>query len=254
MKSLAEHVAVIILAAGMGTRMKSEKAKVLHEINGSPMILHVVETAKQVVGNNIIVVVGYQADSVQTALKSHAEVKYALQEKQLGTGHAVKCALPCISDGTQHVIVLCGDVPLLMPETISAFFEEHAARQRSASVLAVKLENPFGYGRIIYNSLGQFNAIVEEADATEEQKKIKTINTGIYCFEKKFLIDSMQDIKTDNRQGEMYLTDLIKIGYRKSKNMGAVIARNPEEFIGVNSQEDLRTAQRIIERRRVKIT
>jgi len=247
-------IAVIILAAGLGTRMKSQMAKVLHEINHRPMVRYVLDTAKQIVGNNIILVIGYQADLVKAAVAPHADVMYAYQEHQLGTGHAVLCALSSIPDQVKDVIVLCGDVPLLTYETLSALVRDHNEKKRDVSVLAVELENPFGYGRIVFDGSGQFAAIVEEADASDLQKKIHVVNAGIYCFFREFLVHSIGNVNTENKQGEMYLTDLIEMGYNEQKNVGVMIASDVEEFIGVNSGEDLRTVEKIMKRRKGKIS
>jgi len=246
--------AVIILAAGLGTRMKSKTAKVLHEINHKPMVLYVIDTAKQIVGNTVILVIGYQADLVKTAVSSHADVMYAYQEHQLGTGHAVLTALPCVPDEIKDVIVLCGDVPLLSCETLSTLIRDHKEKKRDVSVLVVEREDPFGYGRIIFDEKGRFSAIVEEADTSELQKKINIVNTGIYCFSREFLIHALANINTENKQGEMYLTDLIEMGYSRQKKVGVMIASDPEEFIGVNSVEDLLAVVKIMNRRKGKIS
>lgn len=249
-----QNRAVIILAAGLGTRMKSKKAKVLHEIKEKPMILYVVDTAEKIVRNNVIVVVGYQADIVKSVITPHANVTYAYQEKQMGTGHAVLCALPYLNDQIKDVIVLCGDVPLLSQETISQLIQNHEHHQRDISVLAVKLENPFGYGRIIFDENGNFSAIIEESDADDLQKEVNIVNTGIYCISASFLRDSIGRLKSVNKQGEMYLTDLIQIGYIEHKKIGVMTATDPEEFIGVNSREDLMSAEQILNRRKGKIS
>ena len=140
---MRKNVAVIILAAGMGTRMKSDKAKVLHEIQGRAMILYVVETARKIAGNNVIVVIGHQAEEVRAIVSDTAELLFAYQEQQLGTGHAVLCALPKIPKHCDHVIILCGDVPLIQPETIAALVKDHLEARRDVSLLAVEMDNPF---------------------------------------------------------------------------------------------------------------
>lgn len=244
-----ERQAVVILAAGMGKRMKSGKAKVLHEILGKPMIIYVVETANRIAGNNVVLVIGNQADKVREVVSESAEVIFALQKDQLGTGHAVSCALPYLPDHTQEVVVLCGDVPLLTFETVMRLIKDHVKAKRDISLLAVEIDNPKGYGRVLFDKNRNVSGIVEEADASAEQKRIKTINTGIYCIKKEFLFDSLQKVKSDNIQGEFYLTDIVKIGYREGKVVGVIIGGDGEETIGVNNRHDLMTVENIMRNR-----
>ena len=244
-----EKQAVVILAAGLGKRMKSGKAKVLHEILGKPMIMYVVETANRIAGNNVVLVIGNQADKVREMVSESAEVIFALQKDQLGTGHAVSCALPYLPDHTQEVVVLCGDVPLLTFETVMRLIKDHVKAKRDISLLAVEIDNPKGYGRVLFDKNRNVSGIVEEADASAEQKRIKTINTGIYCIKKEFLFDSLQKVKSDNVQGEFYLTDIVKIGYREGKVVGVIIGGDGEETIGVNNRHDLMTVENIMRNR-----
>lgn len=244
-----EKQAIVILAAGLGKRMKSGKAKVLHEILGKPMIMYVVETANRIAGNNVVLVIGNQADKVREMVSESAEVIFALQKDQLGTGHAVSCALPYLPDNTQEVVVLCGDVPLLTFETVMRLIKDHVKAKRDISLLAVEIDNPKGYGRVLFDKNRNVSGIVEEADASAEQKKIKTINTGIYCIKKEFLFDSLQKVKSDNVQGEFYLTDIVKIGYREGKVVGVIIGGDCEETIGVNNRHDLMTVENIMRNR-----
>jgi len=176
--------AVIILAAGRGMRMKSKKAKVLHEIMGKPMVLYVIETAKKITDNNVILVIGDQAEKVRSIISESTKVIFAIQEEQLGTGHAVLWALPYVPDNAEEVIILCGDVPLITYETLMRFYEDHVKAERDISILAVELDNPKGYGRILIDERRRLLGIVEESDASTAQKKIKNINTGIYCVKK----------------------------------------------------------------------
>lgn len=247
-------VAVIILAAGLGTRMKSNKAKVLHEILGRPMIMYVLETSQKVAGNNVIVVIGHQAEKVRKTLSENYELIFALQEKQLGTGHAVLCALPYIPEDIEEVVILCGDVPLLTSDTVMRLLDDHVKAKRDISLLAVEIDNPKGYGRILLDEMGRLSGIVEEADATEEQKRIKTINTGIYCVKKEFLLDSLRKINSDNAQCELYLTDIIEIGYKEKKDVGVLIGNDFEEIIGINKRQDIKTAENIMSKRLGKIS
>lgn len=236
-------VAIVILAAGFGKRMKSDKAKVLHEVLGKPMIHYVVETAEKIVGDNIVMVVGHQAEAVKQAVSQYYQVFFAMQDKQLGTGHAVLCAMPVISENIEHVIVLCGDVPLIRHETLWQFWEKYKSEKRDVSVLAGKTENPTGYGRVIMTQSGDVTGIVEEKDATDEQRKIKLINTGIYCVNKSFLNSALKQLTPDNSQGEFYLTDIIAIAHQEGKSVGTMIGQDIDEFIGVNTLEHLEAAE-----------
>jgi UDP-N-acetylglucosamine diphosphorylase/glucosamine-1-phosphate N-acetyltransferase len=236
MNDVNRDAAVIILGAGLGTRMKSDKAKVLHEILQRPMVLYVIETARRVAGNNVILVIGHQAEKVRRAVSKEADIIFALQTEQLGTGHAVLCALPYIPSRVGEVIILCGDVPLLNAG-------------RDVSLLAVEIENPKGYGRLLINENRELTGIVEESDATEEQKKVKLINTGIYCIKKEFLFDSIKKIKSDNAKGEFYLTDIVEIGYRNNKVMGVLVGDDWKETVGVNTVQELQTAESIMRNR-----
>jgi len=247
---LIENVAVIILAAGLGTRMKSDKAKVLHEIQGRPMVLYVVEAARRVVGDNIVVVVGHQADEVRRVVTATAPLMFAHQEKQLGTGHAVMCALPHIPASCDQVVILCGDVPLIEAATIRRLVEDHLARRRDISVLAVELEDPYGYGRILLDENQLFCGIVEEADATRRQKQGKLINSGIYCVGREVLIQTLSDVGSENAQGELYLTDIIAVGYRQNRDMGVFIDSDDRQVLGVNTLKELETVNRIMQNRR----
>ena len=244
-----DKIAAIILAAGLGTRMKSDRAKVLHEINGKPMIMYVIETAKKIVGKDIVLVVGKQAEKVKELVSAVYEVIFALQEDQLGTGHAVKCALPLIPEYAKQVLILCGDVPLLSSGTVTKLYDNHIRGERDVSILAVEIENPQGYGRVIIDEKHSVLGIVEEADATADQKRIKIINSGIYCVKKTFLEYSLNKIKADNAQGEFYLTDIVKIGYKENKRVGAIIGEDKEEILGVNSIKDLMVVEGIIQKR-----
>lgn len=249
MRTIIDNVAAVILAAGMGTRMKSKKAKVLHEIIGRPMVMYIVETARTVVGNNIVLVIGNQADKVKRIVSEETDVIFAIQEKQYGTGHAVLCTQHYIPEHSNQIVILCGDVPLITPNTIMQLINDHIKAMRDISILAVKVDNPKGYGRILLDENRNVTGIVEETDATEEQKSIRMINTGIYCIKKDCLFDSLKKIKSDNVQGELYLTDIIGIGHREGKNIGVLVGRDIEEFIGVNNCEDLKKVEIIMRKR-----
>ncbi len=244
------QVAVVILAAGLGTRMKSHKAKVLHEVLNRPMISYVVETAVAVVGDQVVVVVGHQADRVRSVASAEAEVRFAVQEQQLGTGHAVMCALPQLGREAEHVVILCGDVPLLTTVTVEKLIADHIDGHRDLTVLAVELSDPTGYGRILTDTGQNLRGIVEEADADARQKTIRLINSGIYCVQRGFLASALKRIDSDNAQGELYLTDIVGVGYREKRSLGIVVGDDADEIVGVNSVEDLRVAESLLRKRR----
>jgi UDP-N-acetylglucosamine diphosphorylase/glucosamine-1-phosphate N-acetyltransferase len=251
---MRKNIAVVILAAGLGTRMKSDKAKVLHEVAERPMVLYVVEAARKVAGDDVIVVVGNQAQEVREIISETAQLHFAHQEKQLGTAHAVLCALPYIPDHCDEVVILYGDIPLILPETITGLVEDHLANYRDISLLAVELENPFGYGRVLLDDIGQISEIIEESDATLEQRKIKLINSGIYCINKQFLQDALPKIQSNNAQEELYLTDIMAIGYREKRKMGVMIATDNLQILGVNNCQDLETVNKIMKTRMCNIS
>ncbi|MEJ2040936.1 MAG: NTP transferase domain-containing protein, partial [Desulfosarcinaceae bacterium] len=178
--------------------MKSDKAKVLHEICGRPMIHYVVEAAVNLAGPNVHVVVGHQADRVQAIVEKDHKVRFALQAEQLGTGHAVLCALPGLGPEINDVIILCGDVPLIHCRTIEQLVADHKTHQRHVTLFAVEVNEPTGYGRVLFDAERQLVAIVEEADASREQKAIRSINTGIYVVERTFLAATLPELKADN--------------------------------------------------------
>jgi UDP-N-acetylglucosamine diphosphorylase/glucosamine-1-phosphate N-acetyltransferase len=214
------------------------------------MISHVLLSACEVAGKNVIVVVGHQADLVKDACLKVSPVSFALQKEQRGTGHAVLCAMPEIPDTTENVIILCGDVPLLKTETIRALLADHIKGKRDLSLLAVELEDPTGYGRVVINRDRELTRIVEEADATSDEKSILLVNSGIYCVTKAFLSASLQKISPDNAQGEFYLTDIIGIGYSMGKHIGVLVGTNPKEISGVNTAADLAAVEALIHTRR----
>lgn len=253
-KGVFENVAAIILAAGLGTRMKSDKAKVLHELLGKPMVSYVVETATQVVGQDIILVVGNQAETVKAVFSDKNKIGYAYQEKQLGTGHAVQCALPHVPDYINDVVILCGDVPLITSKTISDLVRDHREQYHDLSVLAVEIENPRGYGRIVFDQEKRVCGIVEESDASPEQKQIKMINTGIFCVKTDFLASALPRLRPDNAQGEIYLTDILAIGYRDQKKIGVMVGSSPTEVIGINTIEELAQVETMMRNRLRNIT
>lgn len=241
-----KNIAVIILAAGKGTRMKSDKAKVLHEINSKPMVSYVVETASKVAGDNIVVVIGHQRQDVKNAVLRTVNARFAIQEEQKGTGHAVHCALPEIDSSIEDIVILCGDVPLISSDTIKNLIDKHKKENAVVTVLAVNVENPKGYGRMITDESGSVLKIVEEADANDNEKSICLINSGIYCVEKDFLFQSIAKIKDSNAQNEFYLTDIVGIASLDNKRVSLFEGPSTDEVVGVNTCDDLDNAQRLL--------
>jgi UDP-N-acetylglucosamine diphosphorylase/glucosamine-1-phosphate N-acetyltransferase len=236
-----EKIRTIILAAGKGTRMKSDLAKVLHHLCGKPMLSYVVETAKLVNSEEIIVIVGHQARTVEERFREQ-DLIFIEQQQQLGTGHAVLQARKRLENYCGPILILCGDVPLLKPVTVRSFINRHVATEASVTVMTTNLSDPTGYGRIVKGPGGEISRIIEERDATEEEKKINEINTGIYCAERKFLFDALMSLDNNNNQKEYYLTDIIHIAYNNRFKAGSMVVRDHREVMGINTQDDLERA------------
>lgn len=239
--------AVIILAAGKGTRMNSETAKVLHCIHNKPMIQYVVETAAQLAGDNVVVVVGTQAEKVMAVVSAvNPGVQFARQENQLGTGHAVLCAIPELSENIECVIILCGDVPFMKASTLTDLADTHRKQNNAITIVGATLDNPTGYGRLVTNEANRVRCIVEEADATATEKPIKLINTGIYCVDRNLLERMLIQIKPNNAQNEMYLTDIVGIATKNEWTVGMVTCDDRNEILGINTLQDLQKAEAVI--------
>lgn len=239
--------AVVVLAAGKGTRMMSDKAKVLHEVHGRTMVEYVVASASEIAGDDVVVIVGHQAEAVKAAVGRCHKALFALQSEQLGTGHAVMCARDAIGETTRRVLILCGDVPLVRPETLRRLVEEHDATGRAVSVLAVSLDDPKGYGRMVTAPDGTLLRIVEEKDASAEERAITEVNSGIYCVDTAFLFSALDKVKSDNAQGEYYLTDIVAIAVREGVGAGVVVGGSAREVTGVNTVNDLETVCQMLD-------
>ena len=242
-----QDIIAIVMGAGKGKRMKSNKSKLVHKIYGKELIKRAVETAKKADIKEIITVVGYKKEQVQEVLKD--EVKYAVQEEMLGTGHAVMQATSYLENKKGKVLVLNGDVPLLRPETLNKIIEKSIENKEYATLLTAVYDNPKGYGRIVRDEGGNIEAIIEEKDATEEQKEIKEINAGVYCFDIEELLKALKEITPNNAQGEYYLTDVIKIMNDKGLKTGAVIVEDNTEILGVNDRIQLEMLTRVLKLR-----
>lgn len=241
--------AAIILAAGQGKRMKSEKAKVLHEVCGRPMIQYVVEAARGAGAKTIIVVVGHGAESVRAVLKDEPDVQFATQSEQLGTGHAVKVCRPLLEDYQGPVLILVGDEPLLRPEPLADLMSRQK-EERSACLLGTaEVADPSGFGRILRDSAGRFLRIVEHRDCSAEERAIREVNPSCYVFELPLLWDALELVGANNAQGEYYLTDaperLMKMGHK----VAALNVLKADDILGINTRQHLAQADAIMQAR-----
>jgi bifunctional UDP-N-acetylglucosamine pyrophosphorylase/glucosamine-1-phosphate N-acetyltransferase len=244
-------ISAVILAAGKGTRMKSEKAKVLHELFFKPMLHHVLDTVSATDVDHLAVIIGHQREQVLASLAG-ASVSYnftpVVQEEQLGTGHAVLCAeAACAS--SDLVMILCGDTPLIRPKTLQTMIDQHLASRTVLSLMTTVLDDPFGYGRIISNPDGGVVEIVEQKDASAEQRTIQEINAGIYLVNREFLFSSLQQVGTDNSQGEVYLTDIVSIATGQGHRVEKFVHRPAIDVLGVNSRVELAQAHNELQMR-----
>jgi bifunctional UDP-N-acetylglucosamine pyrophosphorylase/glucosamine-1-phosphate N-acetyltransferase len=232
-------VHVVVLAAGKGTRMKSALPKVLHRAGELPLIEHVFRTADALSPQTVTVIVGHQAEAVRDALRIRLGLGFALQEPQLGTGHALLQAEPSLRGRTGTVVLLSGDVPLLRAATLRRLLEVHDAGRAAATVVTAVVSDPHGYGRIVRDRNGRIEAIVEHKDATPEQRQIAEINSGIYAFDVGPLFEALRQIGAANAQGEYYLPDLISIYRSRGLTVETIVADDPREILGVNSRREL---------------
>lgn len=239
------EIATVILAAGKGKRMKSDLPKVLHPLNGRPMVQYVIDAAEKLHSDPIILIVGHKKELVMEATKDR-KIKYVVQEKQLGTGHAVLQTEPYFQDYDGNVLVLSGDVPLLRAESLKELIDQHEKDKPLATLLTAEMEDPSGYGRVIRNSDGYVEKIIEEKDADPEVKKIKEINVGIYIFDGKSLFETLPSVNNENNQGEYYLPDVIKIYVDRKEKVAAVLTPDVEETHGINNVEQLIKAEEIL--------
>ena len=244
----------VILAAGKGTRMKSDIPKVLHTIFDKTLVGYVIEAVNEtkLIDENFIIV-GHQAEMVEDYIsKNYDNSRTILQTPQLGTGHAVSMVLPYLEDFNGDVIILCGDTPLVSSQTLKDFINTHKNLSSDLTVMTAMFENPTNYGRIVRKADGTVNFIVEEKDATSEQKNIKEINAGIYCLNWAKIKPAFGELKANNAQGEYYLTDIIKWANNELLNVNAYILENNEEIFGINSKAHLAEATKILNERIIK--
>lgn len=254
MNSDSKPLNVLVMAAGLGTRMKSKRAKVLHELGGRPLIAHVVRAAQTLDPKTILVVVGHQAEEVeQAALAEVGELaSFAIQATQRGTGDAVESARSAFEHSNSLVLVLSGDVPLIRAETLRKLIDQHRASGAACTILGVRLENPTGYGRIIRDAQGHFQRIVEQKDATEEERQVREINSGIYCFESADLFSALKRVEPKNQQGEYYLTDVAEIILARAGKVDVYTHNDAREVSGINTRAELAEFENLIRRNAIR--
>ncbi|MDI9571489.1 MAG: NTP transferase domain-containing protein [Pseudomonadota bacterium] len=240
-----KSIGAVILAAGKGTRMHSDLAKVLHTIGGRPMLSYSVELARMAGAERVVAVIGHQAPRVRE-LCAAPGLLFVEQRPQLGTGHAVLQARDAFAGFAGRVLVLCGDVPLLRPATIAALIDHHDATGATVTVMTVVLPVPGSYGRVVKDAKGEVLKIVEARDATEAEMEIREINTGIYCADSEFLFSAVTRIDNCNAQGEYYLTDIMAIARRDGLRTQAYVTAEATEAMGVNTPEELDRARRLV--------
>ena len=240
-----ENLAVIILAAGKGVRMKSDLPKVFHEILGEPMLSYVLGTVKKLQPAKTIVVVGHQRKLIIDYFRDWP-VEFAVQAEQLGTGHAVMQAEPKLREFSGQVLVLAGDVPLIQEQTLRRLIDFHVKNGAAVTDLTAELADAGSYGRIIRKENGELIRIIEKKDATPEQLKIKEFNTGTFCFDKQALFSALKEVKAENVQKEYYLTDTIEILKKKDLPVFAFRADDPSETLGINTRDELVAIEKIL--------
>jgi bifunctional UDP-N-acetylglucosamine pyrophosphorylase / glucosamine-1-phosphate N-acetyltransferase len=246
---------IVILAAGLGTRMKSSVAKVLHQLQGRPIIAHVCRTATLLDPRGTYVIVGHQADDVQTAVEKElgrSQVSFVKQTEQRGTGDAVMAARGALAGANSTVLILSGDVPMVRPETLQALIKDHIANKAACTMLSVRLENPTGYGRVLRDEAGNFLKIVEQKDATEDEHQLREINAGIYCFDTEKLFRALERVRPTNSQGEYYLTDVPGILRVDHEQVTIYQHHDPREVSGVNTRAELAEFENLLRRNAVR--
>lgn len=246
------NITVVILAAGLGTRMKSTKAKVLHEAGGDTLLNHILRAANEVAAvENILVVVGYQADQVRDSVKIPG-IHFAVQSEQRGTGHAMLCARESISSKTGTLLILNGDGPLLRPCTLRELIERQHQSKTGGTIVTTEVQDPSGYGRIVRGRDGMVAAIVEQKVATPEQLEIREINPGLYCFDATLFWRHIHEVKADNAAKEYYLTDMVEILRRHGHAVAPLLIADETELLGINTRIELAAADRILRTRKAE--
>lgn len=238
---------VIVLAAGKGTRMESDLIKVLHPVAGRPMLGYVLKTAGELNPTKVAVVVGHQSEQVRQAFSHLSFIEWVIQPTMKGTGDAVKCTLPCFQDFEGPILVLYGDIPGIRVETLRRLRMLHDSAKNAVTILTADLEDPTGYGRVLVSVDGSVSRIVEEKDASHEEKEITEINTGIGIYDPKFLFEALARLKPTNQQGEYYLTDVVSDARAHGRSVGRMQIKEPLETLGINDRSSLAEVTRFFE-------
>ena len=246
-----KYLAVVILAAGKGTRMKSDLPKVLHPLVGKPMLSYVLDAAGSLRPQKSLLVVGHRSGKVVAAFRDWPGI-FVNQVPQLGTGHALQLAQKKMKTFRGTVLVLYGDVPLIEKETLKKLLQVHRRGKAALTLISTELENPKGYGRIIRDPQGHLLKIVEEKDATAQQRQIREINTGIYCFDSAFLFSSLSGLTRKNSQKEYYLTDLVQMARERELPMSTIFHPKSEEVLGINDRSELSRSSQVLRQRILK--
>lgn len=255
---------VLIMAAGLGTRMKSSRAKVLHEVAGSPLVAHVLRAAFDLEPESIFTVVGHQAELVEQAVRDEAahlaerrgaarpDLRFVLQKEQRGTGHAVLVARQELSERSGPLLIIAGDGPMIKGETLRNLVEKHSGEKNDATLLTVEMEDPTGYGRIIRDDHDRFLRSVEQKDATPKELAVREVNVSIYCFEIPALVEALEHLTTDNAQGEYYLTDVPAILLAQGKQVGVALHADADEVLGINTRIELAELERRVREKKLR--
>jgi bifunctional UDP-N-acetylglucosamine pyrophosphorylase / glucosamine-1-phosphate N-acetyltransferase len=249
-----EKLNVLVMAAGLGTRMRSKRAKVLHELGGLPLIAHVCRAASSLNPDAIYVVVGHQASEVEQAARAAVGdlAKSVLQQEQRGTGDAVASAREQLANSNSLLVVLSGDVPMIRPSTLERLVAQHRENNADCTILSVRLENPTGYGRVVRDEHDGFKKIVEQRDATEEERQIKEINSGIYCFDTRKLFSTLTRISPANDQGEYYLTDVPGLLHAEGGRVDIFLSHDSREVAGINTRAELAEFENLMRRNTIR--
>ncbi len=237
------------MAAGISNRMKTTRAKVLHEVCGRPMLAYVLDACRAAGTSKIYVVVGYGADQVKESFADADDIVWVIQEEQKGTGHAVLCCKEYLADFDGQVFILCGDMPLIRAETLKVLAEKHQAQGSTMTLATAVLEDPSGYGRIIRNDENNLTEIIEHNDCTSEQLEIKEVNPSFYLFDNKTLFELLAKVRCDNVKHEYYLTDVLGIAIEEGLKVEAVTAVTAEEVFGANSRAQLSNLNKVMQQR-----
>lgn len=246
---MARSTAAIIMAAGKSTRMVTDMPKVLHEICGRPMLAYVIDACRAAGISRIICVVGYRKDEVIAAFGNEPDITFVEQKEQKGTGHAVMVCRDALADFDGDVVIIAGDMPLLRSETLELLTKTHQSQNSAVTLATAILDNPTSYGRIVRDSYGNLEGIIEESDCTSEQKKIKEVNPSYYCFTEKLLFQALEQVRPNNAKGELYLTDALHILIRGGHRAVAITAVAAEDAMGINSRLDLAEVGRVMQNR-----